>query len=199
MSLPEFEIEIVSQSWIPDDAEGARYDLCTHGDLRLVIGGHVILPGDGENEFTISTSALALLRTLESDHKPAPPLEGTSGSREWLNDSCVPMTEKLVMHCGMLAMLSCPNGADWSVTHLGGRVRLHDVVRVDEHGETRFPDISIELRFDEYRRSVVTFAEKAKEPFAGVEKEFDEGDYDRELYPRFWAEYDGLLARHSGS
>jgi len=199
VSFPVFEIEVTSQGWLDESELSVRYDLCTHGDLRLVIGGHVILPGDGENEFTISTSALTLLRTLESDHSLAPPFEGTSGSREWLNDLGVPITEKLVMHCGMLAMISCPIGVDWRVTHGEGRVRLQDVVHVHALGEMRFYDLSAELPFEEYRRSVVAFAEKAKEPFVGVVKEFDEDDYDRELYPRFWAEYDGLLARHSGS
>jgi hypothetical protein len=99
----------------------------------------------------------------------------------------------------MLLMLSCPNGVDWSVTHFDGRVRLHDVVRIDELGETRFPELAVELAEDEYRRRIIAFAEKAKEPFVGVEKGFDEDDADRELYPQFWDEYDRLLARHSDS
>ena len=55
-----FELEVTSQGWLESttwDAE--REDLCSHGDLRLVIGGHVIAPGDGSGDYAISTSALA--------------------------------------------------------------------------------------------------------------------------------------------
>jgi hypothetical protein len=63
----------------------------------------------------------------------------------------------------------------------------------------RFSDIAVEVSEEEYRRRIVAFAERAKRPFVGVVKEFDEDDVDCELYPRFWADHDGLLARHSGS
>ena len=131
----------------------------------------MILPGDEGCDYTISTSALGLLRTLGSDHSPE-----------------VRVADQLILHCGMLLMLSCSNVVDWSVTHVDGRVRLHDVVRVDDRGATRFPDLEAELPEDEYRRCIVAFAEKA----------FEDDDYDRELYRKFWEEYDGLLARHSG-
>ena len=181
MSLPEFGIEITGQGWITDDEESARWDRCTHGDLRLVVGGTVIVPGDGDGEFTISTSALQLLRTLESDHVPR-----ADGS------------ERLILHCGMLLMASCPIGVDWRVTHRDGMVCLEDVVRVDDRATTRFPGLVVEVAQEEYRRQIVAFAEKAKEPFVGVEKSFEDDDYDLVLYPRFWAEYDAIIARHRG-
>jgi len=89
-------------------------------------------------------------------------------------------------------------GIDWRVTHVDGHVRLVEVIHVHDRWEARFPGLAAELQSDEYRRRIVAFAEKAKEPITGVEKECDEDDYDRELYPKFWEEYDGLLARHSG-
>ncbi len=185
MSLAPFEIEITSQGWITDTAESARSDLCSHGEIRLVIGGQLIVPGDESFDYTISTSALSLLRTLESSHSPA-----------------APVADQLVMHCGGLLMSSCPIGVDWSVTHVDRRVRLHDVVRVDDvtdRGGTRFLGLEAELAEEEYGRRVVAFAAKAQELFAGVEKEFGEDDYERDLYPPFWEEYDRLLERHSRS
>src|SRR5262249_6774365 len=122
----------------------------------------------------------ALLRTLESGHSPEHPV-----------------AERLLLHCGMLLMLSCPSGIDWSVTHLGERVRLHDVVRydgTDESGAVRFPGLMVELAEDEYRRQVVAFAEKAKEPFRTTEKVFHD-EVDRQDYDVFWQEYDGRLSR----
>jgi hypothetical protein len=179
-----FEIEIITQGWTGSTEEDAEsVDLCSHGDIRLMIGDCLIAPGDGEGDYTISTSALALLRTLESDHSPKRPVAGS-----------------LVLHCGMLMMLSCPIGIDWSVTHFGGRVRLHDVVRydsVDETQATRFPGLEVELSEDDYRRQVAAFAEKARGLFEGVDKVFHD-DSDRQEYDEFWREYDERLSRTRG-
>jgi hypothetical protein len=170
----DFEIAITQQGWIRPDLEDAPGDLCSHGDIRLVIGGTVIASGEG-GEYTISTSALALLRTLESDH-----------SREH------PVACKLILHCGMIDMLSCPAGIDWRVTHLpGGVVRVDDVVR-DE--KAHYSGMVVELPEEQYRRQVVGFAEDAKKLFVGAKKE-PPSPYDRELYEQFWREYDELLSR----
>ena len=177
-TLESFTIEITRQGWIGPEPSHAKGDLCSHGDIRLVIGGCVIEPGDEEGEYTISTSALALLRTLESDHSPERPVAG-----------------KLVMHCGELLMLSCPIGIDWSVTHLPGAVRLSEVDRCDPmRPAARFPGLAVDLAEDEYRRQVVAFAEEAKRPFEGIEKVFYD-DVDRQDYEKFWREYDARLRR----
>lgn len=180
VSDSDFEIEIITQGWTGSTEEDAKtVDLCSHGDIRLTIGDCVIAPGDGEGDYTISTSVLALLRTLESDHSPERPVAG-----------------RLVLHCGMLMMLSCPIGIDWSVSHLGARVRLHDVVRYDSVDETQaahFPGLAVELAEDDYRRQVVAFAEKAKRLFEGVDKAFHD-DSDRQEYDEFWREYDERLS-----
>ena len=179
----DFEIEIITQGWLESTPGHAEYDLCSHGDIRVVIGGCTIAPVDDESDYTISTSALALLRTLESDHSPEQPV-----------------ADRLVLCCGMILMTSCPIGIDWSVSHLGGRVRLHDVVRydsVDESEAVRFPGLSVELSEDEYRRRIVAYAEKAKQLFEGVEKTLDE-DWERQVYEEFWQEYDARLSRAGG-
>src|ERR1043166_6837263 len=87
----------------------------------------------------VGTSALALLRTLESDH-----------SRKRL------VADRLILHCGGqflgLELSGCPIGVDWSVTHLGGRVRLDEVVKYPTIyvGEAeRFPELVVELSDDE--------------------------------------------------
>ena len=168
-----FELEITSQGWL-DVPNAERDDLCSHGDIRLVIGGPVVAAGDGSGDYTISTSALALLRTLESDHSARAPVVPTA----------------LVMHCGMLDMVSCPEGIDWSVSHRDGRVLLADVVKNETE---RFPGSTADLSEDEYRRAIVAFAEAAKEPFAAVEKSLDEST--RAEFETFWREYDERLGR----
>lgn len=182
MAGSAFEIDIVKQGWIDPDLSDAPFDLCSHGDIRLEIGGQVTVSGEEEQWYTISTSALALLRTLEADHSPERPVTDD---------------ENLILHCGMLMMLSCPVGIEWSVTHLDDHVRLHHVVRRDSISETddvRFPGLAVDLPLGEYRQKIAAFAAKAKEPFlTGAQKTGD--SYDQELYRAFWQEYNERLAR----
>jgi lactoylglutathione lyase len=108
-----FEITITKQGWL--DPAAADHDLCSHGDVRLAIGDQMIAPSDGGGDYGISKAALALLRTLHSDHSPEHPV-----------------AERLVPHgCGTILMMGCPIGIDWSVSHSAGRVRITDVVRYD--------------------------------------------------------------------
>ena len=181
--MSDARIEILEQGWLDPapDFDPVRQDLCSHGEIRLVIGGVRVADAPGERDYGISEAALALLRTLESDHGPS-----------------VRVADRLVPHgCGPILMMSCPIGIDWSVSHLpGGRVRIADVVKCESTGDDglRFSGADVELSADDYRREVVRFAERAMEPFAGVEKTtFDE--VDRGEYDAFWTEYDERLVR----
>ena len=183
---PLLEILITRQGWLgendPDlDYDPAPVDLCSHGGIRLTIGGKVIALGEDDDEYGISESALALLRTLESDHSP---------------DRRV--AERLIFHgCGLILMMGCPIGIDWSISHVDGQVRLDDVVRydtVDENEAVRFPGVAAQLSEDEYRLHVVAFAEQAKEPFERIPKEFAD-DFEQQQYEDFWEEFDARLNR----
>ena len=180
------EILITQQGWLgendPDlDYDPALVDLCSHGGIRLTIGGQVIALGDDDYEYGISESALALLRTLESDHSP---------------DRRV--AERLIFHgCGNILMMGCEVGIDWSISHVDGWVRIDDVIRYDTVDETeavRFPTVTAELSEDEYRLHVVAFAERAKEPFEKVAKK-PADDFGQEQHEEFWEEFDARLSR----
>jgi hypothetical protein len=184
-----FEILITQQGWLaendPDlDYDPALVDLCSHGGIRLTIGGQVIALGEDDYEYGISESALALLRTLESDHSPVRRV-----------------AERLIFHgCGTILMMGCPVGIDWSVSHVDGQVRIDDVVRYDTVNETeavRFPGVAAELSEDEYRLQVVAFAEWAKEPFEKIAKE-PADDFDQQQHADFWGEFDARLSRAVG-
>ena len=175
---PLFEIEIVQQGWLPGDGQS---DLCTHGQLRLRVGGQDITTGAADETYGISQSALALLRTVERGHSRVRPV-----------------AERLVFHgCGLILMMGCPIGIDWSVEHSGGGVRLSDIVRYDSVSEAEavlFPNLAVELPERAYRLQIAEFARRAKEPFVSAQKAFSD-DYDRQQYKEFWAEYDALLVR----
>lgn len=173
-SPEDFAIEITQQGWIDPDLVDSPGDLCSHGDIRLVIGGTVIASGQG-GEYTISTSALSLLRSLESDH-----------SREHR------VADQLIRHCGQIYMWSCGIGIDWRVTHLpGGVVRLDEVVR-DE--TAHFSGLLVEVPEERYRLQIGGFASEAKKLFEGAEKVPPDA-YEQELYEEFWQEYDERLSR----
>jgi hypothetical protein len=180
----DFHIEIVKQGWIASDDpdyDVAARDLCTHGDIRLTIGGEIIAVGDGEGQYGISEAALGLLRTLESDRPDA------SGQ---------PFADRLVPHgCGAILMMGCGIGIDWTVMHVEGRVRIAEVVRYDSTAEdegVRFPGLVVEVPLAGYRDEIKAFAQRAKEPFEGIAKSFDD-DVDRQDYFNFWEEYERLL------
>ena len=180
MNSKGFSIHIVRQHWLGDDPDVAKVDLCSHGGLRITVGEQVI--SDGTEDYGVSETALALLRTLDRDHTPA---------------SLV--AEKLVFHgCGTMLMMGCPIGIDWSVKHLpGDRVRLANIRRFDttnENDAVRFGDLAVEIDGSAYRHEVIRFAQGVKRFFDGVAK-VPEDAYDREQYEHFWQECDTLLAR----
>ena len=187
----QFTIEILEQGWAGDGAETAATDLCSHGKLRITIGGTVV--ADSTEEFGISETALALLRTLARNHSPTDPIAG------WFEGK--PGAERLVFHgCGLILMMGCPIGMDWTVEHLPkDRVRLSNVRRWDNTSDTptvSFHGLSVEIPESEYRKAVIRFATDAKRLFAGVKKTFY-AEWDCQQYQKFWEEYDQALARFS--
>ena len=67
VASPSFHIEITEQGWLgtpSDDYDPTVADLCSHGDIRLIIGGEVVAVGDGGDGYGISEAALGLLRTM---------------------------------------------------------------------------------------------------------------------------------------
>ena len=175
--MSTFSIQILRQGWL--QGVPAEKDLCSHGRIRLEIGGQPITSGD--EEFGISESALALLRTLLSDHTAAHP-----------------MAERLIPHgCGTLLMLGCGLGVDWSVLHQGETVALGNVVRYDGAGATQaalFPDINVVLNEAEYASQIVQFALEARRPFEGQIKDTSDEDVPGE-FAEFWKEFDHILVK----
>ena len=174
----QFAIQLLSQKWLREDL--SKVDLCSHGRLRLEIGGQVL--SDGGDDIGISETALALLMTLERDHTAA-----------------APVAERLVFHgCGAILMMGCPIGVDWSVRHDGNLVHLDDVVvypTTNERDAVAHPEAATTFPLTEYRGHVLPFAEAARAFFQAAGPKTIEDDFDRKSYAEFWSEFDGRVER----
>lgn len=181
MSTP-FEIEILEQGWLVSSQ--SEYDLCSHGRLRLIIGGQVI--SAGEEEYGISESALALLRTLNSHHS-----------------ATAPVADRLIFHgCGTLLMMGCPIGITWNVTHTLEGVQLDTVLRFDTTDDDHpvgFNGLQALVPTETYRRQIIAFALKAKAFFQASSPRCYYDKADQLQAERFWKEYDALLGQFSFS
>jgi CBS domain-containing protein len=171
-----FSVEIVRQGWLPH-VEAAD-DLCSHGAIRLQIGG--VLVADGSEDYGISESALAMLRTLHSDR-----LRGDA------------LAECMILHgCGTMLGFGCGLGVDWTTRHSRGVVTTTDVVRYDAAGgrdAREFTSASLVLPFADYARAIATFAETARTLFESTPKHVEQNETWPGEYSSFWSEYDKLL------
>lgn len=106
--MGNFILDIVDHHWIDRDP-GNETDECSHGRFLLTLGGVQILSGEDDiNDWTTSTSVLRLLRTLEDD---------------FIEDRGF----GIILHCGMLPMISCPISIDWQLVHAGGKVLISEI------------------------------------------------------------------------
>jgi len=175
-----FEIKILEQSWLKNCS--ANKDLCSHGRISLVIGDTKI--AEDKEIFGISESALAMLRTIDSNHS---------------KDNRV--ADRMIFHgCGTILMMGCPIGIDWNVSHLEGQVvQISDVVwypQTDINKAVHYNGLIAKMPLSEYCPAVVSFACQAREFFKGMKKEIDD-NFDKNQYEEFWAEYNQLLGEYS--
>ena len=99
----------------------------------------------------------------------------------------------LIPHgCGLILMMNCPIGIDWTVEHVTGLVRISEVFRCEDTVQ-EYPDLVAEVPLAEYRDEIVAFARRAKTPFEGISKSFGDA-FERKMFVEFWEEYDRLLA-----
>jgi hypothetical protein len=175
-----FSIQILEQGWLKEcDPE---MDLCSHGRISLIIGDTRI--ADEGEELGISESALAMLRTIDSNHS-----------------ADKPVAQQMIFHgCGNILMMGCPIGIDWSITHLDDdTVQIGNIVWYPETNKSKakwYSGLTVKMSATEYRDQVCRFACQAKELFHGITKRPAE-DFDKQQHEDFWNEYNELLNRHT--
>jgi hypothetical protein len=146
--MGSFEIKLRNQCWCSDEPASVL-DGCSHGGIELTING-VLIVAASDDEWTVSTSALQLLRTVFEDHVGGP-------------------HKRLVLHCGALMMASCPIGVSWDVLHRNVGVEIRNVVKVptvDEANAIRFPSADCSMAVIDYARPILAFADDVAAFFA---------------------------------
>lgn len=155
-----FEINATELGWI-GGTQDEPDDLCLHGHAVAFIGGERL-----EYDCTVSAAALYLLKSLTEDH-----IAGEDN--------------QLLPCCGFflcpdergenVTIVGCGNGADWSVLHEGGSVRL-----ITASGrETSVP-------LGDYAREVCSFADEVAAYYAACSPKPEPGD---EFERRGWAAF----------
>ncbi|WP_442599754.1 hypothetical protein [Neobacillus sp. D3-1R] len=178
MSQP-FMIRIENQRFLENHDE----DLCSHGEIYLSVNGTILTKAGIDEEWGISESALALLRTLFTDHQ-----------------SDIEFGEGLIVHgCGAILMVNCPISIHWTVKHLKNRVILSNFIKVtttnSETGSIYYPELKVDISWQEYKDQLVSFALEAKDFFQDITTKRFADEYDKEMYEEFWNEYLLLLKR----
>lgn len=175
----DFSIQLISIHWLDnyDDPD----DRCAHGQMRVVINNEVIVDGQSEEQWwTLSATALHLLRTLDTDHTKNKPIA----------DCLIPGEGHHIDHhkndpfVHIETAYPMVPGRNWWVTHNGNNVII----------ETEDKQI-ISIPFAKYKQQVLSFVDKVEafynnsKPKNMPDSEYDPDDYDREGYIKFWAEW----------
>ncbi|RFU70422.1 hypothetical protein D0469_07495 [Peribacillus saganii] len=174
-----FILKIENQRWLTDEDT----DVCSHGEIYLNINGTILTQTGIEEEWGISESALALLRTLDRDYTCDPEKE-----------------EGLILHgCGLILMMGCPISIHWSVKHKNDKVILSDFVKVTttnpQTGSVHYPGLVATVSRNEYQNQILSFAQQAKRWFDSSKEKRITDNFDKEMYMDFWSEYNRLIRK----
>ena len=169
-----FSIRATRYWWIRDDGRDDPDDRCLHGHVVVRIGKTVL-----EDDCTVSSTGLFLLRTLTEDHVP---LDGYSEDGNQMLPCCgffMVADDDLQS----VTLDGCPNGTDWNVRHAG------DGVLLETDGEE-----AEQVSLADYRREVYRFCDGVEAYYRACQsKRFQDGDgmddFNRRGYTAFWNEW----------
>jgi hypothetical protein len=165
----QFSIEVRELHWLGE--ESPQCDLCAHAQVKVEIGGETILEFS-ESNWTVSATALLLLRTLNRNHT---------------KDN--PVGDKLIPCCGHFFVYTddmdevdignCNIGFDWEVIHVDNEI----VLRTESGTEAV-------LGFDFYKKVVLQFSDEIEQFYLNSEdKVLPTDDFDRKGYLQFRKEW----------
>lgn len=165
-----FKLELLTTHWISE--QETHRDLCAHGQVRVIIGDEIVSDQTGDEGWTISTTALLLLRTLQRNHTKENPV----------GDQLIPCCGHFfVFDKGMYEVYigSCPTGINWEVKHNQETVRL----------ETERGTIA-EISFLAYKNQVLDFVDKVEQFYnTSPKKNLPTDEWEKKGYLQFWKEW----------
>lgn len=164
--------------WLNTDGDCPE-DLCAHSTVQFSVDGlEIVAPNE---EWTVSASAIYLLRTLERDH---------------LIDD--PVGEHLFPCCGHsmfnvedsddVLIVGCPNGIDASIEHLDDKVRI-----TSDSGESRI------VLGSEWNTAVLEFSQSVREFYESSADKIPGDDVARDGFNRMLLEWERRHPPHSNA
>ena len=173
-----FSIKILNQSWL--DSDLSHTDLCSHGELEIIIDNQIIVDEKDKLDWTISTSALSLLRSIE-------PYKYEEGR----------YCEK-ILHCGQLLMLNCPICIDWEMIYEYDTITLKNVFKqfsVNPENVINFKEINITIDKKKYVKEILSIAQEVKQFFEDQPQRIFYDKWESLSYDSFWLEFNELFTK----
>ena len=163
-----FQIEATRYWWIRDDGRDDPTDQCLHGHVRAVIGDEVL-----EDDCTVSSTCLLLLRTLTEDHIEL----NINGNQMLPNHGFYMYACDSTLQSVQLD--GDPYGTDWAVRHDGNIIELETMTGTIE----RVP-------FQAYQDQVLKFVDRVEAYYrTSLPKETPKEEYIRDGFTAFWNEW----------
>ena len=160
------ELKALNLHWL-EDTDTER-DLCAHGSVYLKLDDEIVSEAN-PTDWTVSTAAYYLLKTLKENHNTAE-------------------NAHLIPHCGFtmwemsenkeLYIGGCDTGIDWNISHSEGKV-IHEIAK------GKF----IETSFDEWRNAVCDFSDEVMRFYEISSPKIVDDEADKkgfELFMREW-------------
>lgn len=172
MTGKTFEIKILDLHWIKyvDDPS----DHCAHGHVFLKIGDQVV-SDVATGDWTLSSTALSLLRTIEMDYE-----------KDDFSNQLLPCCGHFFIaddNQETVIIQGCDIGIDWTIIHTNDNKVRH----VLENG------YELTIAKDTYKKIVFDFADQVEKFFNDSKpKTIPADDFDRKGYLTFWKEWRNL-------
>jgi hypothetical protein len=172
MTIEQFDLKILDLHWINNEDD--PNDLCAHGHVYLKIGNEIV--SDKESgDWTLSSTALSLMRTIDKDYK-----------KNNNDNQLLPCCGHFIIADDQgenVTIQGCGNGIDWTIIHHSNGTVEH----VTEKGEKGI------ITNEDYRKLISGFADKVEQFYKDSKsKTIPEDDFDKKGYLIFWKEWKRL-------
>ena len=163
--------------WISDNGVDDPADLCAHSPVTCEINGEILAsPDDGD--WTVSASAIFLLRALERDHT----------KKSMVGDHIFPCCGHGIYDVGEseVVICGCPSGIDFEIRH------RHEIFEIttDDGRRIEVPEREWEDAVVRYSDQVMSFYERSKPKVPSDAEE-------RKGFAAMMTEWNRLRSRHT--